>query len=242
MKRMIQLLAIVFVPLVSLGSRGGDCGVQASEIQVHPEMISTGEQAALSIQASGKKGLTLQWTASQGTLAAPSEPSTLYTAPSREGTVTLSVRVTGGKCSVVKSRLLDIKEPPDSVVTLTRPRDNAAVPCQTFAEGTYSHHRASTVWPVVYISDRYHPQGEGGKGLFQGKGKGPWRRGVVFGDCANSAKSSGLSFQLLVVTVDDVANQAFEKYLSEAAGDGYPGLPSLPLGAKEHARVVVTRK
>jgi hypothetical protein len=95
------------------------------------------------------------------------------------------------------------------------------------------------IWPVIYIEGRYHPQDEGGKGA--SKLNGNWTGTVRFGDCNKPQGATGKPFQLLVVTTDKVANQAFESYIQKGMRDGFHGLRKLPAGTTEQARIQVTR-
>jgi len=130
---------------------------------------------------------------------------------------------------------------PDTA-TLAYPEDGQSVPCENLAQGRYSSDITNLIWPVVYIGNRYHPQDEGGKAppMFNGK----WYGTVRFGDCNKPPDyDRGKAFQLIIVTVNDVANKAFEDYIARGQATGtWPGMDSLPEGVKEYVRIVVIRE
>ena len=65
---------------------------------------------------------------------------------------------------------------------------------------------------------------------------GKWTGIVGFGNCDDPNADRGAKFQLLVVTVDEQANAAFEKYKPSDE------MKSLPQGTEVHARITVTRQ
>jgi hypothetical protein len=131
---------------------------------------------------------------------------------------------------------------PSSPVTIDLFKDGEVVPCENRVEGTYSADIKDPIWPMVYISSRYHPQDDGGEPAIKSQGR--WYATVRFGDCNDLPSSAGKQFQLLIVTANTKCDQAFRDYLTQAHRDNkYPGMLQSPqaLGCTEHAHVVVTR-
>jgi hypothetical protein len=254
MIKTLRPVVTLFVPallsVLLVACQNQNDGVRISPIHVEPsERISVGETAALTIQASGS-GLAFQWSTNRGTLLAPSRPSTIYRAPSTPGLATVNVQVTGAGGSAVESKTFEIVDkpspslvstsaPPAGAVTLSSHQEGQTVRCEAMAKGLYSPDVISAIWPVIYIDSRYHPQDEGGKGA--SKVNGNWIGTVRFGDCNKPQEATGKTFQLLVVTADEAANQAFESYIQKGMRDGFHGLRKLPAGTTEQARIMVMR-
>jgi hypothetical protein len=140
------------------------------------------------------------------------------------------------------TRLPPTATPSVSAVTLVTPQDGQTVPCENIARGTYPLDLKEHIWPIVYIAGRFHPQDEGGRAA--AKVSGNWFQTVRFGDCGQPPSvDKGKPFQLIIVTANDSANTEFERYIKAGQSTGkWPGLIELPLGIKEHVRIVVIRQ
>jgi hypothetical protein len=132
---------------------------------------------------------------------------------------------------------------PDTV-TLAYPEGGQSVPCENLAKGRYSSDITNSIWPVVYIGGKFHPQDEGGKAPPMVKGN--WYGTVRFGDCKQPpGYDRGKVFQLVIVTANEQANKEFEDYLAACKAKptpSWPGMDNLPEGVKEYVRIVVTRE
>jgi len=189
----------------------------------------TGEQV---VYTAGKKGIDIvvaEGTTASGvpikqtvtlTVVSEAPPITFTPTPSPTQRVTLT--------------------PTPVIITLTYPQGDQFVPCENPARGTYPLDLTDRIWPVVYIGNKYHPQDEGGKAPPMVNGN--WSGTVRFGDCTKPAENKGTPFQLIIVTANEAANKAFEKYLVTARDMGFPGMESLPAGFTEHLRIAVTRQ
>lgn len=246
----VLVVIFLFVPLATC--RNQENKIHAEEIHIEPsERLAVGEEAALTIQASGAGELEFKWSANRGTLSSPLGFSTNYKAPSTPGQAIVSVQITSEGSSVVRSKTFEIVDKPTpslssitsslplGAVTLTSHKDGYTVPCEAIAKGRYSSDVTGAIWPVVYIGNAYHPQDEGGKSA--SKVNGDWTGTVRFGDCNKPQEASGKPFQLLVITADDAANRAFESYIQSGRQSGFLGMRGLPAGTVEHVRIRVTR-
>ena len=227
----------------------------ATEVQVNAEV-------AISAETTGSN-LQIKWSAAKGKLSRTEGQSVIYTAPSTPGLDTVDVTVISGEESTVKSiaftviaaTVAEVPTPPPSPtepvasptietgpVTLTTLQDSQTVPCENLARGTYSPDVIGHIWPVVYIAGRFHPQDEGGKA--PSMVNGTWYGTVRFGNCnAAPTVDRGKVFQLIIVVADEQANKEFVDYLDSAKqAESWPGLETLPEGAPEYIRILVTRK
>lgn len=248
------MVAVGSVMLLSLAacSGSGDGVPPDVRVEVSPgTRIPVGDTAAIAIHASGKD-LEFEWKAERGKLSSTSAPSVVYRAESPAGKDIVTVKVTGAGGSTTRATVFEVVEAAStpsggpqpsgkSGVTLTNLENGDTVPCQVIARGKYSVDGVGTIWPVVYVGGRYHPQDEGGKAPTMLNGE--WSGTVRFGNCDEPEESSGTAFQLLVVSADQKANAAFESYLQRAKKVGsYPGLDSLPDVTTAHVRILVTRQ
>ncbi|HEX7180781.1 MAG TPA: hypothetical protein VF756_02995 [Thermoanaerobaculia bacterium] len=235
--------------LIIFAACGGDPNPpQVSDIHVQPnKTISTEGTASLTVEAAGK-ALEFKWRAERGTVSSPTAPSVLYTAPSTAGLDTITVEVHGEGGTTLRSTTIEVgrasvtteETPVEQAVTLTSHHEGQSVKCEELAQGVYARDVTDSIWPVVYVGGRYHPQDEGGKPA--AKSNGRWYGTVRFGDCQQPDSAHGQVFHLIIVTTDEHANGVFKRYVEEASRKGsYPGLEELPKSATEQLRVVVTR-
>lgn len=201
------------------GTSGGQLNSKTGEQVVYTAGGREGVDIVLA-EAKTADGETVKQTVSLTVVAVPitampAQPSTPMTAPS---TVT----------------------PSASTITLEEPQMGQTVACQNIAKGTYPVDLKDNIWPVVYVSDRYYPQDEGGKAAQ--KVSGNWFQTVRFGECDQLQKNVGRPFQLIIVTANEAANAEFEEYIKTGAAKGWQGLSRLPVGTQEHVRIIVIRQ
>jgi len=131
--------------------------------------------------------------------------------------------------------------PPQSAVALTSLVDGQTVPCEVIAQGSYPLDFEESIWPVVYVAGRYHPQSDNLDGA--AKVNGTWVQTVRFGDCTQPDRDRGKPFQLMIYSADKDANAAFNQYMLTGRSSGtWPGMIELPKGVTLHVRILVTRE
>jgi len=188
------------------------------------------------IYTAGQPGtdvVTAEGTAAGG---APIKQSTSFTVEplpiTRTSTITLSPTLTPTSTP---------QTPTPYTITLTSLKDGQSVPCENLAKGTYPLDLKDRIWPVVYIGGRLHLQDDAG--AMPPMVNGNWYATVRFGNCNKPEDERGKAFQLIIVTANDAANKAFEDYIAKGQATGlWPGMVSLPEGAKEHLRIAVIRQ
>ncbi len=237
-RSMLSLATILCVVPIASCRREEPPTIQ--ELQVDPQSVPASGEANVSVNASGSGTLQFKWTAARGQVEPADQPGAVYKAPGEPGKDTITVQVSNSGGSVTKGVTIEVAaEGAGGAVALAIPQDGDTVECEVFAKGTYSPEVQDVIWPVVFVGGRYHPQDEGG--LAPSKANGQWLGTVRFGDCTHPDTDIGRTFQLVIVTADTQANAAFEAYLRTAAPN-FRGLPGLPPGVTEHARIVVTRR
>ena len=112
--------ALYFLAMALLaGCELGGTPPQVGEIQAQRgTTITTGEEASLTIAASGNE-LKFEWTTQRGTLSDSAQPAVIYTAPDSPGTDTVTVKVTYSGGQIVRSIIFDVVAPPTPTATET---------------------------------------------------------------------------------------------------------------------------
>jgi len=103
-KLLMKLLAVLFTTLLIASCSGAETPPppQVGNITGLPDSIQSGTQIGLSVEASGQD-LNFEWTATDGSFSDPAKAAVIYTAPSSPGEVVVTVYVTSGKQTVIKS-------------------------------------------------------------------------------------------------------------------------------------------
>jgi hypothetical protein len=109
--RHIVRIAAVLLTLGLIAGCNPATPPDVSEIQAQPSTtIGVGETASLSVTASGSD-LSFAWTAVRGTLSDPTRPSVIYTAPDAAGPDTVTLTVTSGGITTVRSITFQVIAP-----------------------------------------------------------------------------------------------------------------------------------
>jgi hypothetical protein len=128
--------------------------------------------------------------------------------------------------------------PAATTVKITYPDDKGMVEQGETVRGTSQNIPAGQkIWVVIFIPKvgRYYPQNN--PATVQPDGN--WNSLTSFG----VPKDKGLKFDVLAVTTDGNAQNAFRDYLKDARDKSdFPGLEQLPAGATQQHNVTVTRK
>ncbi len=205
------------------GTSGGQLNSSTGETNVYTAGAKEGIDI-IEVEAMTPSGTPIKQTVALTIVAAPDTPAPTAPAP-----------------PVSTPLPTPTMSPPPESVTLSNIQDGQEVPCENIAKGTYPLDLKDEIWPLVYVSGRYHPQDNGGQAAQ--KIRGNWLQTVRFGVCDQPQRDVGKTFQLVIVTADESANAAFEKYLKTGQATGnWPGMNELPPGTTEHVRIIVTRK
>ena len=125
-----------------------------------------------------------------------------------------------------------------SEVKITRPADGDTVALTEVVRGTSQNvPTGQKVWVVIFVYkvSRYYPQ----NAPADMQANGNWDSVTYFG----IPTDSGLRFDVLALTADAAAQQAFNNYLTTAKGsNNYGGLAQLPPSATIQHRITVTRR
>jgi len=110
--RTLAVLVTVTCLSCLLGACTAPQPLVVGEISAEPSgTILVGESATLMIQASGPD-LQFQWSAGRGTLASATTSAVIYTAPDSPGPDTVTVEVTGGENTTVRSIAFEVQPRP----------------------------------------------------------------------------------------------------------------------------------
>ncbi|HLF27525.1 MAG TPA: hypothetical protein VJG32_14420 [Anaerolineae bacterium] len=127
-------LGILFIMAALLAGCVQAAPPDVSEIQAQPSTtIQVNETASLNVTASGSN-LTFAWSAVRGTLSDPTQPSVIYTAPNTPGPDTVTVKVSSGGETTVRSATFQVTAPtasPTPTVTNTPPPTDVPIPTET---------------------------------------------------------------------------------------------------------------
>lgn len=125
-----------------------------------------------------------------------------------------------------------------TAVKITYPNDGGVVEQTEVVRGSSQNvPNGQKIWVVIFVHKvgRYYPQNMPA----DVQASGNWDSVTYFG----IPSDKGQKFDLLALTAEGGAQQAFDSYLSTARGSNkYPGLVQLPQGVTIHHRITVTRK
>ncbi len=131
----------------------------------------------------------------------------------------------------------NVVRPAKPTVGITEPAEGATEPMDATLRGTAAGlGRGDSLWVVVYVPGlrRYFPQ----DAPVADAADGGWSAGARLGE----APDKGKAFELLAVTADRRAREAFRAYFATPPANGvWTGMEQLPRGAEEVDRVRVVR-
>lgn len=208
------------------GTSGGKLNSTTGENVVY----TAGKPGTDIIEAKGTtaEGRTMKLSASIQVVPAE-RPATAPTQPAEEAQTTAPTKTPQPSATPVE------------MITLTGIANEDEVPCLNLAKGQYPLNLKEEIWPIIFVAGRFHPQEYGGKAAR--KINGTWSQNIRFGDCGKPGTNIGERFELLIITTDEQANAAIEKYIADSnARNSWPGLTELPQGITTHVDIMVTRK
>lgn len=132
---------------------------------------------------------------------------------------------------------------PAEAVTITHPTYGDAVQTGATIGGTWTNTKNDTVWVVVfdYNASRYYPEDPpatlSGGGILFAPPTGTWIDHAYFNSTA-----IGKNFEVRVIAANESATVALQNYTKTSSEkNSWPGLPSLPDGAKTMDYAIVKR-
>jgi hypothetical protein len=146
-----------------------------------------------------------------------------------------NIRISGSD-EIVRSNIV-LPLAPSAMIRITYPSDGSEVERKVTVRGTSQNiPDGQVMWIVIYVHEarRYFPQDL----PVDVQANGDWISPVIIG----IDEDVGMRFDIIVVLVDEKAQDAFNDYLKQWKGkDSSPGLERLPDGVVIYERITVTR-